>query len=143
MEFNIINVSNIYINMNNKEKNIYFLCVNKELLIKNEAIEEFIRERNNYYIIENKKVNFWISNNSTFLLNNYIFFILQNTEFYKFICKKLNKKLIFSDFSFIFSTDKKFIEWVNLRLGYLENLGKFSVFKVLKFKFETFFLWQL
>ena len=53
-------------------KEIYLLIINKNTALYQEALEENLREKNNYYLLENKLINFWLVNSSTILNNNFI-----------------------------------------------------------------------
>ena len=101
-------------------KELHLLIINKNTAIYKEAIEENLREKNNYYLLENKIPNFWISNSSTVLNNIFIVKILKNTNFFDKIKSKLNTSFFNVNFTIIYSMDIKFIEWLSLRLGYCE-----------------------
>jgi hypothetical protein len=109
-------------------KEIHLLIINKNTALYKEALEENLREKNNYYLLENKLINFWLSNSSTILNNNYIRKLLKNTNFFDKIKFKLNNNFFNSNFTIIYSLDHKFIEWVALRLGYCEykKMKKFN-----------------
>ena len=101
-------------------KELYLLIIDKNTGLYKEALEENLREKNNYYLLENKLVNFWISNSSTILNNNFIKKLIYNTNFFDKVKPKLNNNCFNNNFTIIYSLDKKFIEWLSLRLGYCE-----------------------
>ena len=101
-------------------KEIYLLIINKNTALYQEALEENLREKNNYYLLENKLINFWLANSSTILNNNYIKKLLKNTNFFDKIKLKLMNNSFSNNFTIIYSLDNKFIEWISLRLGYCE-----------------------
>ncbi len=93
----------------------YLLMANFELL-KDNVIEEVLRERAGYYLSKNKKNDFWIIHSPQFLFNKETYSNFQDTAFYK----KNNKQNYFA----ILSSDKTFINWLGLRIGYFEPLQK-------------------
>ena len=101
-------------------KELYLLIIDKKIGLYKEALEENLREKNNYYLLENKLINFWISNSSTILNNNFIRKLVFNTNFFDKVKTKLDNNYFNSNFTIIYSLDKKFIEWLSLRLGYCE-----------------------
>ena len=101
-------------------KELYLLIIDKKTGLYKEALEENLREKNNYYLLENKLINFWISNSSTILNNNFIRKLIFNTNFFDKVKTKLDNNYFNSNFTIIYSLDKKFIEWLSLRLGYCE-----------------------
>ncbi len=101
-------------------KELYLLIIDKKTGLYKEALEENLREKNNYYLLENKLINFWISNSSTLLNNNFIRKLIFSTNFFDKVKTKLDNNYFNSNFTIIYSLDKKFIEWLALRLGYCE-----------------------
>ncbi len=99
---------------------LYLLIIDKKTGLYKEALEENLREKNNYYLLENKLINFWISNSSTILNNNFIRKLIFSTNFFDKVKTKLDNNYFNSNFTIIYSLDKKFIEWLALRLGYCE-----------------------
>ena len=86
----------------------YYLIAEKNYVFKNEPFEEIFRERNNYYNSKKKFVDFWILGSSEISVHN------------KFI-KKFAKKLIDDNHCLIISTNKDFINWLNLRFKNFVN----------------------
>ena len=119
-------------------KELYLLIIDKKTGLYKEALEENLREKNNYYLLENKLINFWISNSSTILNNNFIRKLIFNTNFFDKVKTKLDNNYFNSNFTIIYSVDKKFIEWLSLRLGYcefrkvIENNNKIFIFNSIK-----------
>ena len=95
-------------------------------LLKNQVIEEIIRERNNYFINRENPLNFWIIMSPFFLETNDTFNKIKKTNFFK-----LKKKEILYQEKFytgvILSTDIEYINWLKLRLGYFENLDSMEL----------------
>jgi hypothetical protein len=108
-------------------KEYHYLLMSQEDLLQNEVIEEILRERTNSYIVQNKKNDFWILISPNFVKNPDIYLKIKETNFYK--QKKIslidsNQKNEF--YASIISSNKEFIIWLNLRLGYFEDLQTFS-----------------
>jgi|APCry1669190591_1035303.scaffolds.fasta_scaffold58412_1 hypothetical protein len=112
-------------------KKYFYIAMSQQDLLKNQVIEEIIRERNNYYINRENSLNFWIIMSPSFLLKNEILNKIKNTNFYR-----LKKDEIFYNEKFysgvILSTDSEYINWLKLRLGYFENFTNNEFFE--KFK---------
>jgi hypothetical protein len=102
-------------------KQLHLLITYKNTSLYKEALEENIREKNNYYLLESKLFNFWLSNYSTFINNNFIRNLLKNTNFFNKIKNNLNSKFFNNNFTVIYSLDSKFLEWLSLRIGYCEH----------------------
>lgn len=104
----------------------YLIMAQKDLL-ENECLEEILREKTTYYYIRKKHRDFWLSISPTFLSHPIFFQSLKSTNFYK------QKKPLFSPslietqkpfFASLISLDKEFINWIQLRLGYFENIDQ-------------------
>jgi len=98
----------------------YYLVLSKFQLIKNNAIEEILRERAHYYFSESQTNNFWIIKCPAFLYENSFEAKLVKTKFYE-NNKNLIKK---NEYYAIISSDKMFINWLALRIGYFENINE-------------------
>nr|YP_009243940.1 hypothetical protein Sdur_136 [Sporolithon durum]AMK96182.1 hypothetical protein Sdur_136 [Sporolithon durum] len=84
--------------------NYYFVIASQDFLIREEPVEEILRERTNYYRKNNKEVDFWFIKNPEFLYVHNMFHL----------SSKLKKPS-----AAIVSLDHKFIDWLNLRIGYV------------------------
>jgi hypothetical protein len=105
----------------------YYLLMSQQDLFENQVLEELLRERTNSYHIQNKLIDFWIMTNPEFINNSEILKKLETTNFFK--QKKTN--LIGYDekspfYGAIISSNKDFITWISLRLGYFENIENFK-----------------
>nr|QUE28004.1 Ycf54 [Sahlingia subintegra] len=88
--------------------NYYFAIASRKFLTEEEPLEEILRERISYYKMNQKPIDFWFVENSAF------FNTLQV------------KKIIGQDtqpFVAIVSTNRTFINWIKLRVGYVA-IGK-------------------
>jgi len=107
----------------------YYILSSQNNLLQNEVLEEVLRERTAYYQTQKKKRNFWVNISPNFVQENTVFFKkLIQTNFYQQHQKQLKKielkekktdKLFLCS---IVSYDKKFIDWLALRLGYSESI---------------------
>jgi hypothetical protein len=94
-------------------------------MLSNQAFEEVLRERTNYYFAKNKKIDFWISLNPTFLSFSDIKDSLVKSNFYE--QKKLEISQNNYDFySVLISSNSEFINWIKLRTGYFENIKELN-----------------
>ena len=96
----------------------YYLLMSQTDFIKNQVLEEVLRERANYYFSKNKALDFWITICPSFIKELKLEQKIKKTNFY--IQKKgeqpeYNAALV--------SLDKEFINWIQLRLGYFENIN--------------------
>jgi len=81
----------------------------------NQVFEEILRERVNYYVSKNQVIDFWISLEPEFLTELLTSKNYQTTQFFKRTKGKV-------PYSCLISTNKEFINWIQLRLGFFENL---------------------
>lgn len=102
----------------------YLLMSNSEFLRDN-VLEEVLRERAAYYLAKNKKQDFWVIKSPKFLSHSKILKEFRNTNFFK------QKKS--QNYYAIVSSDKVFIDWLALRIGYFESLFATDKSKIGKF----------
>nr|YP_010986271.1 hypothetical protein UYL67_pgp149 [Pachymeniopsis lanceolata]WOL37189.1 hypothetical protein [Pachymeniopsis lanceolata] len=84
--------------------NYYFAIASQNFLIKEEPLEEILRERTSYYKSTNKDIDFWLVLNPSFI---------NKPELYAI------KKQIANESAAIVSFDKKFIQWLKLRISFV------------------------
>jgi hypothetical protein len=94
--------------------NYYYVIFEQKEFLKNQVLEEVLRERANYYISKNRLIDFWVLTSPDWLFNSEIATKLSKTSFYK----KYNN----SFYSVLISTDYEFINWIKLRIGDFENI---------------------
>ena len=92
----------------------YYLLMSKLEIFKNNVIEEVLRERANYYFSKNRANDFWLIESPEFIQSQSI---LKKIEKLNFFEKNQN-----SEYFVIISSDKVFINWLALRIGYFEAL---------------------
>ena len=125
------------------EKKFDYFIVSKELLEFTEPIEESLRERNQSVKNSNKFFkDFWIINlEEIFHYKNEkdtIYKTFKNSEIYKkleifYLNKKLSKNL--KGFVLIISSDKIFVDWMNLKIPDLEKFDDiFTNLRILESK---------
>jgi len=125
------------------EKKFDYFIVSKELLEFTEPIEESLRERNQSLKNSNKFFkDFWVINlEEIFHYKNEkdtIYQTFKNSEIYKkleifYLNKKLSKNL--KGFVLIISSDKIFVDWMNLKIPDLEKFDNiFTNLKMLQSK---------
>lgn len=96
--------------------NYYYIIGSKNYLLKEEPIEEILRERSNYYLKKGKNIDFWLIND----ISKIELDAIEIDKKYKDeILNKLDKYLI------VLSTNKSFISWLKLRFDYTLK-GKFN-----------------
>lgn len=107
----------------------YYLLMSQQDLLQTEVIEEVIRERSNAYTLQNRKTDFWILISPEFATTPKIKQKIKETNFYK--QKKVD--LLSSNnsefYGAIVSSNKEFITWLSLRLGFFENIETFKELK--------------
>jgi hypothetical protein len=91
-------------------------------LFANQVIEEILREKSNYYTAEVKQKDFWILTSPKFIFEKEIIKQIKDSRFYE-IYKEDVKYL-----TAIVSTDKKYIRWLELRIGYFEDIKNISIY---------------
>lgn len=84
--------------------NYYFAIASRQFLTEEEPLEEILRERVSYYKLTNKPIDFWFVDTPDFFYT---------PQF---------KQIVGADtqpFAAIVSTNKTFINWIKLRIGYV------------------------
>nr|QCI04295.1 hypothetical protein [Anotrichium furcellatum] len=88
----------------------HFVLATKNFLVREEPVEEILRERTMYYKSINKTIDFWFVLNPTFL-------DIASTENFNY---NLN-----CSYAAIVSLDQQFICWLKLRIGFV-TIGSFQ-----------------
>lgn len=107
--------------MNSIDKNqipspLFYVVLSQYDLLKNNVIEELLRERTEYYKSQNKVIDFWVFLNPTFLDVSFINSSIISTDFYSNLYNRIN----FDNKNYLavlISTNKEYINWLKLRLG--------------------------
>jgi len=108
--------------MNDKNyQEYYYLIMSQTDFIQNQVLEEVLRERATYYNEKKKSLDFWVLVSPSFIKKLDLERKIINTNFYK---QQEDKNCIY--YCSLISLDKEFINWIQLRLGYFENINIFS-----------------
>ena len=110
--------------------NYHYLVMSQKDFLQNQVIEEILREKSSYYMVQNKTPDYWILISPKFLSENNLKEKIKNTRFYK----NQKNKIIFKSndsseiefYASLVSSDKEFMNWIKLRLGYFEEIGEFQ-----------------
>jgi hypothetical protein len=105
----------------------HYLIMSQKSLLQSQVIEELLRERSTYYSLTNKKTDFWLLISPNFIYSEDLILKIRNSNFYiknkdSIIWKELNNNKSFEFFASLVTTDKDFIKWIQLRIGYFENI---------------------
>ena len=105
----------------------YYIIMTQEGLLKNQVLEELLREKSNNYQVNKQPKDFWILNSPNFINKLNLSEKIKNSNFYN------NNKNKNNHFSCLISLDKKYIQWIELRLGYFENIKDLNILNSQKF----------
>ena len=109
--------------MNDKNyQEYYYLIMSQSDFMQNQVLEEVLRERATYYNEKKKSLDFWVLISPNFIKELNLDKKIINTNFYK---QEKDKNSIY--YCSLVSLDKEFINWVQLRLGYFENIKLSSI----------------
>lgn len=105
---------------------LHYIIMSQKDVIKNQVLEEILRERASYYNAKQQEQDFWIVTNPSLLFEERNYSKIIKTKFYNQQISKIQYNSKTSNFSedflaAIVSTNMKFIEWLRLRLGYFED----------------------
>jgi hypothetical protein len=100
-------------------KKFYALVTSQSDLLKNESLEEIFRERTNQKISQGKKSDFWILNSLELLKRLNMNNRFESTNYYSLI----NKNNLNNYFTIFLTNDIYAQDWLELRLGYFEDLN--------------------
>ena len=106
-------------------KPYFYVVMSQKELLKNQVIEEILRERTNYYLSKNKTKDFWLLISPKFIEKSIIKEKIKLTNFYK---QQIKSIAPFNDnrefYVALISTNIEFINWIKLRLGDFEDLDQ-------------------
>ena len=101
----------------------YYILMSQKQMLENEVLEEILRERATYYFSKKKCIDFWVTISPEFVKDLSLNEKIKNTNFYKQKESEINYNSIRNFYSVLISSDKEFIKWISLRLGYFENIA--------------------
>jgi len=102
--YNVIYIQILYCYISIMIIKYYFAIASQDFLLKEEPVEEILRERINYYNNINKPIDFWLVTNPLFI----------NKPEMTISEKQIKKPIVA-----IISYNPKFIDWLKLRLGFV------------------------
>jgi hypothetical protein len=105
---------------------LHYIIMSQKDVIKNQVLEEILRERASHYNSKQQEQDFWIITNPTLLFKDRNYSKILKTKFYNQQFSKIRYKSQAGEFQedflgAIVSTNIKFIEWLRLRIGYFED----------------------
>lgn len=103
----------------------YYLFMFQKDLLKNNVIEELLRERTTYYVSQKKKRDFWIVLSPTFLDAAEQTRFSQTWYYKNQMIKNTGSNEQF--YAALISTNEELINWIALRLGEFENINQPSL----------------
>ena len=108
--------------------NYFYILMAQKDLLENEVIEELLRERASAYLLQNKRNDFWVLLSPKFVKEEFFKSQILKTNFYQ---QKKNTIVVSENdlnpsefYAAIVSSNKEFITWMSLRLGYFENINE-------------------
>ena len=107
----------------------HYLIMSQQSLLQSQVIEELLRERSTYYSLTNKKTDFWLLISPNFIYSKNLISKIRNSNFYiknkeSILWEESNNNKSFEFFSSLITTDKEFLKWIELRIGYFENINE-------------------
>ena len=126
-------------------KELNYFIVSNELISTTEPIEESLRERNqSLQKTDEFRNDFWVINSKDIMTNNSnLYNSFKNSIIFKklrFIFYSKFSNLDNKNFTIIFTTNRIFIDWINLKIPNLElnkNLFTNKIFKISKSNIES------
>lgn len=102
----------------------YYLILSQKDIVENQVLEEILRERTSYYISKNKMKDFWTLMSPKFIQNLKLDKKIVETNFYSQKKEEISTSTNQKFYASLISLDKDFINWIQLRLGYFENINQ-------------------
>ena len=98
--------------------------------LENQVIEEILRERANYYTSKGITRDFWVINSPKFIDAPEIKNKIAISNFYKQKKSAIQSTIsnrTYNFYSAIITCDFEFIKWIQLRLGYFEDIKNLAI----------------
>lgn len=99
----------------------YYILMSQKQMLENEVLEEILRERATYYFSKKKILDFWLLIAPDFIKKANLIEKIKGTRFYKQQISSITSDIDYDFYSVLISSDKEFIKWIKLRLGYFED----------------------
>jgi hypothetical protein len=105
---------------------LHYIIMSQKDIIKNQVLEEILRERASHYNSKQLEQDFWLVTNPSKLFENKTYSKITKTKFYNQQFSKIRYESQIGEFNqdflgAIISTNIQFIEWLRLRIGYFED----------------------
>lgn len=101
-------------------RNFYYIVMAQKDMLENEVLEEILRERASSYISKKKQLDFWLLISPKFLrqINT-----IRKTNFFQQHKSDILNNNNSECYGCLISLDKDFIKWIELRLGFFEDIN--------------------
>ena len=102
----------------------HYLIMSQKDMSQNQVLEEILRERTNYYFAKERSFDFWILPCPNFIKELNLDSSIKKTNFYLQKKDEINSFTQQNFYMSLVTLDKKFLNWIQLRLGYFENISQ-------------------
>ena len=102
----------------------HYLIMSQKDMSQNQVLEEILRERTNYYFAKERLSDFWILPCPNFIKELNLDSSIKKTNFYLQKKDEINSSTQQDFYMSLVTLDKKFLNWIQLRLGYFENISQ-------------------
>lgn len=102
----------------------YYIASNQMRFLQEEVLEEILRERANYYIAKKRPLDFWLLISPKFLYEPEMKEKIKKTKYYLRDLPSISWKARYNFYAVVISTNKEFIKWLKLRVGYFEDIDE-------------------
>lgn len=107
----------------------HFIIMSQRQMFQNQVLEEILRERTDFYLANNKEIDFWVLVSPSFLYTSPFQNRLKETKFYEQFQAEICDQNENKTFAVLATTNTKFANWVKLRLGYFESWDDYKTTK--------------
>lgn len=107
----------------------HYIIMSQQQMFQNQVLEEILRERTDFYLANNKEIDFWILVSPSFLYTSTFQNKLKETKFYEQFQEEICDQTGNQTFAMLVTTNTKFANWIKLRLGYFESWKDYKTTK--------------
>lgn len=107
----------------------HYIIMSQRQMFQNQVLEEILRERTDFYLANEKEIDFWILVSPSFLYTPSFQNQVKGTKFYEQFQKEIVDQNGNEAFAVLLTTDKTFANWIKLRLGYFESWEDYKALK--------------
>lgn len=104
----------------------YYILMSQKQMFQNDVVEEILRERTDFYITNNKEIDFWIVTSPSLFYKENFQKRLKRTKFYNQSLNEIQDQKGNNSFAVLITTDRSFANWIQLRLGYFESWDNYK-----------------